>query len=315
MLEKIIKKEHQRIIWSFYGVISMVSMLLPLAMLGIGIWFQVSKINSYGILWMVVGAVGFLFSLKKMKDFLPVFAYAIKPKKFKAYQALINDGLNPSDFDEELEKADVLGHLSKKEPLYITEHFVFGFSQVQFFFLQKNDIIWAYEYNGNGLVFLDSHGIYGFTFFQAVDGNDLAMKDLEHDMPYIYFGTDFDYHTIMHDNIKDTILNVQAEREKFLLNPEQYRSEKEAAKKAKIEEETKRLEDEKNRQMAEVMKGHADDEPIIAQVEGDKENKIDTIHEEEAVKEDLSDDDPFKELDKKAAENEKKFDEQEKKNK
>ena len=40
-----------------------------------------------------------------------------------------------------------------------------------------------------------------------------------------------------------------------------------------------------------------------------------TAQKEEAVKEDLSDDDPFKELDKKAAENEKKFDEQEKKNK
>ena len=284
MLEKIIKKEHQRIIFSFYGIVTMFAMLIPLAMLGFGIWFQISKVNQYGILWIVVGAVGFLFSLKKLRDFFPVFKYAAKPKSFKSYKAMIDDGLNPADFDDELEKADVLSHLNKKSPLYETENFIFGYSQVNFFFLKKEDIVWAYEYNGNGLVFLDRHGIYGFTFYQTVDGNDEAMKHLKEELPYIYFGTDFDYKTKMHDEFQATIEEVSAERDKFLANPDGYREAKEREEKERIEEESKRLEEEKNRQMAELDKEHKDDADLASDsIKEDKDANLVDLENKEQI--------------------------------
>ena len=68
-LQKLIKKEHTKIIFSFYGIVTLLSLIIPLVMLGFGIYFLVSKVNNYGILWVVVGAVAFLFALRKMKDF------------------------------------------------------------------------------------------------------------------------------------------------------------------------------------------------------------------------------------------------------
>ena len=81
MLEKIIKKEHSKIIWSLYGILTMVSFILPLVMIGFGIWFVVSKINNYGWVWIVLGAAFILFSFRKLKDFIPIIRYAINPKK------------------------------------------------------------------------------------------------------------------------------------------------------------------------------------------------------------------------------------------
>lgn len=259
MLEKIIRKEHQKIALSLYGILGIFTFILPLVMVGLGIFFQVSKVNDYGIIWIAVGAVAFLFALRKIKDFIVVYKYAISPKKFPAYEALIKDGIDPSIYDEELVDSHILESLSKKDPLLITEHFIFGYSQVAFFFLKKEDVLWAYEYNGNGLVFLDKHRIYGFTYYPTVDGNDIAIENLKHDMPYIYFGTDFDYKTVMHDQFDETVLKVNEDREEFLKNPDLYREKVEQAEKDRIEEETRKLEEEKNRQMAEM--GNVEEEP------------------------------------------------------
>lgn len=288
MLEKIIKKEHSKIIWSLYGILTMVSFILPLVMIGFGIWFVVSKINNYGWVWIVLGLAFVLFSFRKLKDFIPIIRYAINPKKFKTYKTLIEDGFNPIDFDQELEEADVISNLNKKNPLIITEHFIFGFSQVQFFFLRKEDVVWVYEYNGNGLVFYDRHKIYGFTFFQTVDGNDEAIAKLEDEMPYIYYGIDFDYKRIMHDEFEDTLEEIRREKEKFEADPINYKEEKIAQKKAREEEETKRLEEEKNRQLQELLKGHEE--------ELEEEVDVENLEEVERIDESPSSDDETKEI-------------------
>ena len=288
MLEKIIKKEHSKIIWSLYGILTMVSFILPLVMIGFGIWFVVSKINNYGWVWIVLGAAFILFSFRKLKDFIPIIRYAINPKKFKTYKTFIEDGFNPIDFDQELEEADVISNLNKKNPLIVTEHFIFGFSQVQFFFLRKEDVVWVYEYNGNGLVFYDRHKIYGFTFFQTVDGNDEAIAKLEDEMPYIYYGIDFDYKRIMHDEFEETLEEIRREKEKFEADPENYRAEKIAQKKAREEEETKRLEEEKNRQLQELLKGHEEE------LEEEKQN-VEDLEEVERIDETPSSEEEIKE--------------------
>ena len=267
MLEKIIKKAHTKIIFSFYGILSMISMLLPLAMLGIGIWFTVAKITNYGPIWIVVGALFVLFSIRKLKDFFPIFKYAMNPKKFPIYEALIKDGINLDDFNQELEEANVNQTLSKTNPLLETEHFIFGFSQVSFFALMKKDILWIYEYNGNGLVFYDKHKIYGFTFYPTVDGNDHAIEALEDEMPYLYYGIDFDYKTIMHDDFDNTIIYIDEERKRFLEDPEGYKERKAAEKKAREEEETRRLEEERARQMEAIMENHNEDEETSSEKE------------------------------------------------
>lgn len=278
MLEKIIKERHNKIIWSYYGILGMVTVILPLGLLGIGIYFQVSKVNEFGILWMVLGAVAFLFSLRRVKDFFPIYKYAINPKKFPAYQKLLEDGIDPSQFDEELKEANLKETLTKNNPLVLTEHFIFGFSQVSFFFLCKENVLWVYEYNGNGLVIYDSHKIYGFTYFQTVDGNTEAVNLLKHEMPYIYFGTDFDYKTVMHEQFDETVEFVKQEREKFLAHPDEYREEKERAEKEKIEEETRRLEEERQKQMSLIGENQENDASDVAEetIENSIEEKEET---------------------------------------
>ncbi len=260
MLEKIIKKAHTKIIFSFYGILSMISMLLPLSMLGIGIWFTIAQITSYGPIWIVVGVLFALFSIRKLKDFFPNFKYASNPKKFPIYQALVNDGVNLDEFNQEFEDAKVNETLSKNNPLLESENFIFGYSQVSFFVLKKSDILWVYEYNGNGLVFYDKHKIYGFTFFPTVDGNDHAIEALEDEMPYLYYGIDFDYKTIMHTDFDNTVIYIEEERKRFLEDPEGYKERKEAEKKAREEEETRRLEEERARQMEAIMENHNEEE-------------------------------------------------------
>lgn len=262
MLEKIIKKAHSKIIFSFYGILSMFSMLLPLSMLGIGIWFTIAKITNYGPIWIVVGALFALFSIRKLKDFFPNFKYFFNPTKFPIYQVLLNDGVNFDEYYQEFKDAKVNETLSKTNPLLETENFIFGFSQVSFFVLKKSDILWVYEYNGNGLVFYDKHKIYGFTFYPTVDGNDHAIEALENEMPYLYYGIDFDYKTIMHTDFDNTVIYIEEERKRFLEDPEGYKERKEAEKKAREEEETRRLEEERARQMEAIMENHQEDETL-----------------------------------------------------
>ena len=279
MLEKIIKKAHSKIIFSFYGILSMISMLLPLVMLGLGIWFTVKSITNYGPIWIIVGVLFALFSVRKLKDFFPTFKYYFNPKKFPIYEALLNDGVNLDEFNDEFEKADVNKNLSKTNPLIETENFIFGYSQVSFFVLKKTDILWVYEYNGNGLVFYDRHKIYGFTFYPTVDGNDHAIEALEEEMPYLYYGIDFDYKTIMHDDFDNTVIYIDEERKRFLENPEGYKEQKLAEKKAREEEETRKLEEERARQMEAIMENHTEDENVS------EENGEPTDSEEPATQE------------------------------
>lgn len=258
-LAKLIKKEHVKIIFSFFGIITFISLLIPLVMLGFGIYFTVSKVNNYGVLWMVVGAVGFLFSLRRMKDIFPMIKYASNPESFPIYKALLDDGIDLSIYNEEIDEASPYEKLNKHNPYLVTENFIFGYSQVSFFILRKEDVMWIYEYNGNGLVLYDRHKIYGFTFFETVDGNDQAIEVIEKDLPYIYYGIDFDYKTIMHEEFDLTLSRLMEEREKFLADPDTYREEKAREKKEKeeaearrIEEEARLLEEEKNNTLSEI---------------------------------------------------------------
>ncbi len=243
-LAKLIKKEHIKILFSFYGIITFISFLIPLVMLGFGVYFTISKVNTYGVLWMVVGAVAFLFSLRRMKDIFPIIKYASKPETFPIYKALVDDGIDPSMFNAEIDEASPYENLSKNNPYLMTENLIIGYSQVSFFVLRKEDILWIYEYNGNGLVFYDKHKIYGFTFFDTVDGNDHAIEAIEYELPYIYYGIDFDYKTIMHDEFDLTLTRLMDERVKFLSDPDLYREEKAKEKKEREEAEAKRLEEE-----------------------------------------------------------------------
>ena len=243
MLEKIIKKYHKKIAFSLYGILGIITMILPFVILGFGIFFVVTQEEKQGgILWIAVSLICFLFAFRKLKDFMTVYKYIFNPKKFPAYQKLIEDGKDALTFDQELEDADVLNKLSKQNPVIITNNFIFGYSQVSFFFLDKSKVIWAYEYNGNGIVFFDSHKIYGFTYFPTVDGNDILMEELKNDMPYIYLGTDFDYKTIMHDEFDSTVIRLENERLEFLFDPESYRIKKAEEERLRAEEEQKRLE-------------------------------------------------------------------------
>ena len=270
MLEKVIKKEYTKILFSFYGILSMFSMILPLVMLGFGIFFMVKQTWNYGIIWTVVGALFVLFSVRKLKDFMPTFKYIFNPKSFPQYKNLVEAKGDLSVYEKEIEEANLVKSLSKTNPLIITEHFVFGYSQVSFFFFKKEDLMWIYEYNGNGLVFYDKNKVYGFTFFNTVDGNDIAIEQLENEMPYLYYGIDFDYKTIMHDDFENTVILVQNERDRYLLDPEGYKAEKEALKKAKEEAETKALEEERARQMESIMEGHDEAEEEAPQIEAEE---------------------------------------------
>ena len=131
MLEKIIKKAHSKIIFSFYGILSMISMLLPLSMLGIGIWFTIAKITNYGPIWIVVGALFALFSIRKLKDFFPNFKYFFNPTKFPIYQALLNDGVNFDEYNQEFEDTKVNETLSKNNPVkYSTKNVITALSNI-----------------------------------------------------------------------------------------------------------------------------------------------------------------------------------------
>ena len=245
MLEKIIKKYHKKIAFSLYGILGIITMILPFVILGFGIYFViVNEDKMSGILWIVVSLLAFMFAFRKLKDFLQTYKYMINPKNFPAYQKLIEDGKDPLLYDSELEKANVLDGLTKENPVIITDNFIFGFSQVSFFFLDKSKVIWAYEYNGNGIVFFDSHKLYGFTYFPTVDGNDILVEQLKVDMPYIYLGTEFDYKTIMHDEFDETVKRLEEERLDFLSDPESYRARKAEEERLKALEEEKRLEEE-----------------------------------------------------------------------
>ena len=277
MLEKLVKKEYTKIIFSLYGILSLLSLILPFVMIGFGIWFMVGHVNDYGIIWIVVGVVFILFSIRKVKDFFPVFKYAFNPKKFPIIKALEADGIDLSLYDKEIEEAKIPELLNKNNPLITTENFVFGFSQVNFFALRKEDLLWVYEYNGNGLVFYDKHKIYGFTFYPTVDGNDFAIEALENEMPYLYYGIDFDYQTIMHTDFDNTVIYIEEEKKRFLANPEGYKEEKAAIKKAKEEEETRKFEEERGRQVSEILEKYHDDD--------DEDNPQEQIETEEQPQE------------------------------
>ncbi|MCR5741742.1 MAG: hypothetical protein K6G38_04725 [Gammaproteobacteria bacterium] len=250
MIKKIIKKEHQKIIFSFYGILSMVSMVLPLVMLAFGIYFAISKVNNYGIIWIVVGAIFFLFSLRKLKDFFPIFKYWFKPESFPIYKQLLEDGINFDDYEDEISEANILESLNKNNPIVETENFIFGYSQVSFFMFKKEDLLWIYEYNGNGLVFFDKHKTYGFCTYTTFDGNDHEIEKLQEEMPYLYYGIDFDYKTIMHDDFDNTVIYLEQERLRFLEDPIGYKEQKEKERKEKEEEETRKFEEQKAKQMA-----------------------------------------------------------------
>ena len=266
MLEKIIKKYHKRIAFSLYGILGIITMILPFVILGFGIYFVITQEQKTGgYMWIIVSVIAFLFAFRKLKDFLTTYKYIINPKKFPAYEKLVEDGKDPEKYDSELEQAGVLDGLTKQNPIIMTENFIFGFSQVSFFFLDKSKVIWAYEYNGNGIVFFDSHKLYGFTYFPTVDGNDILVEQLKVDMPYIYLGTEFDYKTVMHDEFDETVKRLEEERLEFLADPEAYRIKKAEEERLKAEEEAKRLEEEKLNQEAEDTEEETennDEEPL-----------------------------------------------------
>ena len=223
----------------------------------------INILNAFEVTDIAFGAeLDKVSELRKLKDFFPNFKYFFNPTKFPIYQALLNDGVSFDEYNQEFEDAKVNETLSKTNPLLETENFIFGFSQVSFFVLKKSDILWVYEYNGNGLVFYDKHKIYGFTFYPTVDGNDHAIEALENEMPYLYYGIDFDYKTIMHTDFDNTVIYIEEERKRFLEDPEGYKERKEAEKKAREEEETRRLEEERARQMEAIMENHQEDETL-----------------------------------------------------
>ena len=252
MLEKLIKKMHVRLAFSVYGILTIITMLLPLVIIGFGIYFLVAKTNNSGVMWIIIGVAAILISVRKLKDYFVNIKYIISPKKYPTYKKLIEEGLDPSIFDNELTDADPVHTLNKKNPILMTKNFIFGYNQVAFFVLDRNKIVWAYEYNGNGIVFLDYYKNYGFTYFVTVDGNDELMETLKHEMPYIYLGIDFDYKTVMHDNFDEAVRHVEDEKQAFLLDPDGYRERKAQEEEAKAQEEAKRLEEEKAKAIAEV---------------------------------------------------------------
>lgn len=249
MLLKIIKKSHKKMAFSLYGILGILTVILPLIIIGIGIYFAVSKINNYGLIWILVGAFAFLIGLRKIKDIIGIYKYIFKPQNFPTYKALVESGVDPAIFDEELEDAHVLETLSKNNPLMITENFIIGLSPVSFFVFKKEDVVWVYEYNGNGLVLYDNHRIYGYTSYPTVDGNDIALEQIKKEIPYIYFGTDFDYKTIMHDDFDNTVIMLKEERSKFLMDKEGYIEAKLEEERRRLEEESLKLEKEKNDQL------------------------------------------------------------------
>ena len=265
MLESLIKKGHKKVAFSFYGILGIIVMIVPFVVIGFGIYFLVSKVNDYGIFWIVIGALLLIFSFRRLKDLLELYKYIFKPKNFPMYKALIEDGIDPSLYDQELLEADVLNKLNADNPLLMTEHFIIGLTQASFFILEKASIIWAYEYNGNGIVFYDKHKLYGFTFFKTVDGNDHVMDELKETMPYIYLGLEFDYKTIMHDEFDETVQRINSERQEFMLDPVGYKFKKSEEERIRKEEEQKRIEEEKNAQIEKIEENSVDftivDEP------------------------------------------------------
>ena len=51
MLEKIIKKMHKKVAFSLYGILGLITVLLPLVLLGFGIYFVVSGNNNGYLCW------------------------------------------------------------------------------------------------------------------------------------------------------------------------------------------------------------------------------------------------------------------------
>ena len=103
MLEKIIKKYHKKIAFSLYGILGIITMILPFVILGFGIYFViVNEDKMSGILWIVVSLLAFMFAFRKLKDFLQTYKYMINPKNFPAYQKLIEDGKDPLLYDSDL---------------------------------------------------------------------------------------------------------------------------------------------------------------------------------------------------------------------
>jgi len=272
MFEKIIKKMHVKVAFSFYGILTILTMLLPFVVIGVGIYFLISKVNNYGIMWIIIGTLCFAFSIRKFKDYFTNLKYMISPKKYPTYKKMAEEGIDFSKFDSELTDADVTHVLNKKNPVLITENFIFGYNSVAFFVLDKNKLIWAYEYNGNGIVFLDYYKNYGFTYFVTVDGNDELMAKLKHDMPYIYLGTDFDYKTIMHDNFDETVKQVEEEKALFLEDPDGYREKKAQEEELKAQEEARKLEEEREKAISEIETENQDSE---------SEEVVETIKEED----------------------------------
>ena len=281
MLEKVIKKMHVKVAFSVYGILTIITMLLPLVIITFGIIFIITKINQYGVMWIIIGALLLVFSFRKFKDYFGNIKYIINPKKYPAYKKLVEEGLDVSIFDSELEKADVEHNLNKNNPILLTNNFVFGYNQVAFFVLDRNKIIWAYEYNGNGIVFLDYYKNYGFTYFKTVDGNDELMERLKNEMPYIYLGTDFDYKTIMHDDFDNTVTHVEEEKQLFLADPEGYKLRKEEEKKAKALEEARRLEEEKEKAVMEIEATEEAQEPQEVETQEEPTEEVDESEEEE----------------------------------
>ncbi|MBP5342704.1 WVD2 family protein [bacterium] len=247
MLEKIIKHYHKKIIFSFYGFLCLLTIILPFILLGFGTYFLIqSEEKMYGIVWIFVGLISILIAYKRIREIFGNLKYFINPKKFPQYVQLINSGIDPSIYDKELEDADIMNKLSKSNPVVITDNFIFGASQVTFFFFEKSKVIWAYEYNGNGIVFFDSNKIYGFTYFPTVDGNDILMEELKENMPYIYLGIDFDYQTIMHDKFDETVEKIAEERLEFLNDPLRYKEKKAEEERLKALEEEQKLKENEN---------------------------------------------------------------------
>ena len=82
MLEKLIKKMHIKVAFSFYGILSIITMLLPFVAIGFGIAFMITQTNQYGIMWIIIGLAALLVSLRRFKDYVVSYKYIFNPKKY-----------------------------------------------------------------------------------------------------------------------------------------------------------------------------------------------------------------------------------------
>jgi len=259
MLKELIKKYNKKIVFSSSGILTMLTMVLPVIVLGMGIFLIVNNLktgqsSTSAILIMAISVFFFFYTFKRIKPFFQFFQYIKNPETSPTYKRLKESGLEMTEIESEINEANVLNNLTKQNPLIITKSLIIGASKYAFFIIPKEDLLWAYEYNGNGLVLYDNHKEYGYVTYPTVDGNTDAIKLLKNDCPYAYFGLEFDYKKVMHEELDSTIEEIKNRIKKFKEDPSKYKAFALEEEKNKEVNEKNRLEEEKNKQLAEIEK-------------------------------------------------------------